>query len=78
MACAATVFAVSHVEVSALPQGEFADTEVSTNVPFRTSKRGVKALDVRIEHAGSESNCVEVAFGHDADGNGDLATEETR
>ena len=78
MVCAAAAFASARVEVSALPAGEYADTEVSTNVAFRTSRRGVKALDVRIEYTGSESNCVEVAFGRDADGNGDLSAEEMR
>ena len=74
----AAVLAASRIEVSALPASVYADTEVSTNVAFRTSGRGVKALDVRIEYAGSESNCVEMAFGRDTDGNGDLSAEETR
>ena len=75
---AATAFASARIEVPTLPLGEYADTEVSTNVAFRTSRRGVKALDVRIEYTGSESNCVEVAFGRDADGNGVLSAEEMR
>ena len=74
----AFAFASTRVEVSALPAGEYADTEVSTNVAFRASRRGVKSLDVRIEYTGSESNCVEVAFGRDADGSGDLSAEEMR
>ena len=78
MAYAAAAFASARVEVPTLPLGEYADTEVSTNVAFRASRRGVKALDVRIEYAGSESNCVEMAFGRDTDGNGDLSAEETR
>ena len=78
MAFAAAALASSRVEVSALPSGEYADTEVSTNVAFRASRRGVKSLDVRIEYTGSESNCVEVAFGRDADGNGDLSAGEMR
>ena len=78
LSLSATVFAVARIEVSALPASEYADTEVSTNVAFRASRRGVKSLDVRIEYAGSESNCVEMAFGRDADGNGDLSAEEMR
>jgi len=74
----AAVLAASRIEVSALPASEYADTEVSTNVAFRASRRGVKSLDVRIEYTGSESNCVEVAFGCDADGSGDLSAEEMR
>ena len=75
---AATAFASARVEVPTLPASECADTEVATNLAFRTSRRGVKSLDVRIEYTGSESNCVEMAFGRDADGNGDLAAEEMR
>ena len=78
MAYAAAAFASARIEVPTLPLGEYADTEVSTNVVFRTGRKGVKALDVRIEYAGSESNCVEMAFGRDTDGNGDLSAEETR
>ena len=78
MVCAATVLAASRIDVPTLPASEYADTEVSTNVAFRTGRKGVKALDVRIEYAGSESNCVEMAFGRDTDGNGDLSAEETR
>ena len=78
MVCAAGASAVARIEVSALPASGCADTEVSTNVAFRTSGRGVKALDVRIEYTGSESNCVEVAFGRDADGNGVLSAGEMR
>ena len=76
--CSASAFASARIEVPTLPLGEYADTEVSTNVAFRASRRGVKSLDVRIEYTGSESNCVEVAFGRDADGNGDLSAEEMR
>ena len=78
MAYAAATLASARIEVSALPAGEYADTEVSTNVVFRTGRKGVKSLDVRIEYTGSESNCVEMAFGRDADGNGDLSAEEMR
>ena len=78
LVCAAPAFALARIEVSALPASECADTEVSTNVVFRTSRRGVRTFDVRIAYTGSASNCVEVAFGRDADGNGDLSAEEMR
>ena len=74
----APVLAAARVVVPSLPESEFADSEVSTNVAFRTDRRGVKALDVRVEFTASVSNCVEVAFGRDADGNGDLSSEEMR
>ena len=78
MAYFASAFASARVEVPTLPLGEYADTEVSTNIAFRTSRRGVRTFDVRIAYTGSASNCVEVAFGRDADGNGDLSAEEMR
>ena len=73
-----TCIAASLVVVPTLPKSNYVDFEVSTNIAFRTDKIGVKVLEVRIEFAGSESNCVEVAFGRDADGNGDLSPEEMR
>lgn len=66
-------------EIAVGPQGvsPFLDTEVSTNVSFNVSRNDVKVFDVRIELASSVSNCVQVAFGCDADGDGELAAEET-
>ena len=78
MVCAASASAAMQVVMPTLPQSECADTEVSTNVVFRTSRRGVRTFDVRIAYTGSASNCVEVAFGRDEDGNGDLSAEEMR
>ena len=78
MVCAAAASAAAQVVMPTLPQSECADTEVSTNVVFRTSRRGVRTFDVRIAYTGSASNCVEVAFGRDEDGNGDLSAEEMR
>ncbi|MGN0851970.1 MAG: hypothetical protein ACI4Q3_01180 [Kiritimatiellia bacterium] len=70
---------LSAKEIAVGPQGvsPFLDTEVSTNVSFNVSRNDEKAFDVRIELASSVSNCVQIAFGRDADGDGDLAPEET-
>ena len=78
LALAVVASAAPQIEVPTLPQSECADAEVSTNVVFRTSRRGVRTFDVRIAYTGSASNCVEVAFGRDEDGNGDLSAEEMR
>ena len=66
-----------NLSVGPQPESAYSDTEVSTNVVFNLHRNDVKAFDVKMELAGTVSNCVQVAFGRDADGNGDLAPEET-
>ena len=56
---------------------EFADTEVTTNIPVNVSRFDVQLLDVSVELCATPSNNVQVAFGRDADGDGVLAPEET-
>lgn len=75
---AVTANAMSRIVVPTLPLVGFSDIEETTNVAFVTSGTGIQALEVRIEYTGTDSNCVEIAFGRDADGNGDLAAEEMR
>ena len=65
------------VEVEGLPAWEFADTEVSTNVPFAFPQANVKHVLLSLELAGTPSNNVEVAFGRDANTNGVLEIGET-
>ena len=60
-----------------LPEPACVDTEVSTNVPFNAVRSDALEFGVSMEFAGTGSNCVQVAFGRDADGDGDLAPEET-
>ena len=60
-----------------LPEPVYADTEVCTNVPCAALLSGVRELEVVIDFVGTESNCVQVAFGCDADGDGDLSAVET-
>ena len=73
LACSAGFGAV----MPQLPEPVFADTEVCTNVPCAQLLSGVRELEVVIDFAGTESNCVQVAFGRDADGDGDLSAVET-
>ena len=68
-----SAFAAERVEVLTLPPSLFADTEVSTNVVVNRKRNDVKAFDVSMELAGSVSNSVQIAFGRDADGDGNLA-----
>ncbi len=60
-----------------LPPPTFADTEVWTNVPCAQLLSEVKELEVVLDFTGTASNCVQVAFGRDEDGNGDLSKQET-
>ena len=63
----------------AVPPGasEFADTEVTTNIPVNVFRSDVRGLDVSVELCATPSNNVQVAFGRDADGDGVLAPEES-
>ena len=60
-----------------LPEPVFADTEVCTNIPCAALLSGVRELSVALDFAGTASNCVHVAFGRDADGDGCLSVDET-
>ena len=65
------------VEVGALPGAEVADTEVSTNVALAVGAAGNRRLVFSVELQASPSNNVEVAVGHDADGDGSLSLDES-
>ena len=56
------------VAVESLPQFEYADTEVSTNIPFAVSFDAMSRMNFSISLDASPSNCVEVSIGEDADG----------
>lgn len=55
----------------------FPDPETSTNVFFNVTRNDTRRFGVTLELTGSVSNCVDVAFGQDANGDGDLAPEES-
>ena len=65
------------VEVGALPAPEFADTEVATNVPIVVSFDAMSRMAFTLSLDASPSNCVEVAVGTDADGDGTLSALES-
>ena len=60
-----------------LPAPSHADTEVWTNVPCAQLLSDVREFEVSLDFMGTASNCVQVAFGRDDDGNGDLSKRET-
>ena len=64
-------------DVPTLPAATRPSTEVSTNIHYNATGRNVLGYDVELNVTGSVSNCVEVAFGRDEDGDGELALEET-
>ena len=64
------------VAVETLPQSEYADTEVSTNILFVVSFDAMSRMNFSISLDASPSNCVEVSIGEDADGDGVLSLDE--
>ena len=60
-----------------LPAWETVGTEVSTNISLVTSRKDVYRFGVAMDFVGTASNCVQMAFGTDANGDGDLEPGET-
>ena len=78
--CATLLFAACElfgVSVAELPLPEFADTEVVTNIAISISCDNLSRLTFSIDLQASPSNNVEVAIGHDADGDGHLSVDES-
>ena len=65
------------VSVEPLPQSQFADTEVSTNIPFAVSFAAMSRIEFSLSLDASPSNCVEVSIGSDVNGDGVLSLDET-
>jgi len=59
-----------------LAPSQFADTEVATNVPCALDLPSLKEYRIGLGLVGTPSNNVEVALGHDADGDGVLSLDE--
>ena len=64
------------VTVETLPQSEYADTEVSTNIPFEVCFDTMSRVNFALSLDASPSNSVEVSIGEDANGDGNLSPEE--
>ena len=65
------------VTVEPLPQSEFADTEVSTNIAFAVERPAMTRIEFTVSLDATPTNNVEVAIGTDANGDGNLAVEES-
>lgn len=66
------------IVVPPVPAPEFADTEVATNIAVRIDDERVGEIEMHFALSdGALSNCVQVAFGRDADGDGSLGFDET-
>ena len=65
------------VTVEPLPPSEYADTEVSTNMPFVVSLDSMNRLEFTLSLDVSLTNSVEASVGTDADGDGNLSLDET-
>ena len=74
--CAAAVLAAARIEVSALPASECADAEVSTNIALNINAVRLERLTFAVTFESCETNEVLVAFGADADADGDLSIDE--
>ena len=72
------VFAAAPRHVSNMPDSPYLDTEVSTNIVFKSSQNELRKIDVDMEFVGTPTNNVQIAFGHDADADGDLSDEESQ
>ena len=64
------------ITVGTLPQSKYADTEVSTNIPFAVRFDAMSRMNFSISLEASPSNCVEVSIGKDANADGNLSPEE--
>ena len=63
------------IVVPPVPAPEFADTEVSTNIAVWAHAHEI-GMSFAL-HGASVSNCLQVAFGRDADGDGVLGADES-
>ena len=73
MAFPVTVLAVT---VGPLPSPEYADTEVTTNIPFAVSLETMSRIEFTLTFDASPTNAVEVSVGVDENGDGWLSTTE--
>ena len=64
------------VTVEPLPQSEFADTEVSTNIAFAVERPAMTRIEFTVALDATPTNNVEVAIGTDTNSDGNLAVEE--
>ena len=74
LSLASSTFAFTKIKVSTLPQSEWADTEVMTNVAINLSNS--RTFSWRLEMDASPSNNVLIALGKDTNDDGELTPSE--
>ena len=67
----------STVTIGPLPPSEYADTEVSTNIPIHVNLERLDWMRFALELSPTATNDIEVLIGHDADTNGVLSVGES-
>ena len=72
-----SALAAARVVVPSLPDAATADTEVATNFSFAVGEGGGCRLVFSLELQASPTNNVDVAIGHDVNGDGHLSLDET-
>ena len=65
------------IVIEPLPVSPYADTEVSTNIPFNAVRSDAREVEIAFMAEGMSSNSCQIAFGRDADGDGVLSHSET-
>lgn len=65
------------VQIPALPVSPYPDTEISTNITFNPVRSDAREFGVSMSFTGTASNCLQIAFGRDANGDGNLSVNET-
>lgn len=75
MPCVACFLAASFV-APPMPDETYDDTEVVTNFPFAATCRDARVFSFSLELDATPSNNVEIAFGRDADADGELSRQE--
>ena len=71
------VVSAKEITLSPLPASPYSDTEVTTNIAFNGARSDVKTFDFKFTLECSSSNSIQVAFGRDSDGDGNLSFAET-
>ena len=70
-------YSANAVVLPALPNSEYADTEVSTNVTLMAWTETTRQFNIILQFDATTSNNVQVAFGTDESTDGKLTDEET-
>ena len=76
LATTLAAFAAVH-PLATPPPVDYVDTESSTNLSLAAWRDYTPPVKLTLELEATPTNAVHVAFGHDLDGDGDLAPEET-